>query len=84
MIIRRKSKAEKLKNMQIDQKSPCEVGTKEYIVSEEISTIKKKPSTFHGGNGKDALRAYQELAGPHPFQGKSHERVSSFERISLE
>jgi hypothetical protein len=52
-------------------------------VSEEISTIKKKPSTLHGSNRKDALRAYQELAGPLPFQDKSHERVSSFERISL-
>jgi hypothetical protein len=33
-----------LKNLQFDQKSQCKVEAKEGMTSEEISTIKEKPS----------------------------------------
>jgi hypothetical protein len=36
-------------------------------IAKENSTIKKKPSVLHQNNRKDALRAFQELAKPHPL-----------------
>jgi hypothetical protein len=35
------------------------------MVAEEITVTKKKPSTLHRDNEKDALKASQELARPH-------------------
>lgn len=45
---------------QFDHKrSSCKVGAMEGVVAEEINTIRKKPSTLHWENRKDALRASQ-------------------------
>jgi hypothetical protein len=48
--------------MQYGQKSQCEVGAKESMISSEI---RKKPSILLRDNRKDALRACQELARCH-------------------
>jgi hypothetical protein len=46
------------------------------IVSEEISTIKKKLTFVYQDNRKDALRASEELARPQPWQAQGYEKVN--------
>jgi hypothetical protein len=80
----KKTDQKDLRNLQFGWKSHHKVGAKEVMVSEEISTIKKKPSTFYQDNRKDALRASQELAKPHRLQAQGYERTNAFERLSFE
>jgi hypothetical protein len=54
------------------------------MVSEEMRTIIKKPSTLHSENRKDGLRAFQELTKFHPLQAQGYERANSFESLPLE
>lgn len=48
------SKMKILKSLQFDQKSTRDIGAKEAVVVEEISTTKKKPRTLYQSNRKDA------------------------------
>jgi hypothetical protein len=83
----RSKKAERkdLENVQCGQKrSACKVGAKESVVAEEIKAIKKKSTTLHQDNRKDALRASQELVRSHPYQTQGYKCFNSFERLFLE
>jgi hypothetical protein len=79
----KKAEQKDLKNLQCGQKCLCKDGAKKGIVSERISTIKKKLNTFHQDNRKDVLRASQELARPYPSQAEWGKSVTSFESLSL-
>jgi hypothetical protein len=61
-----KTEQKGLEILQFSQKILCKVGANEGMISEEIDAIKKKPGTFSGNNGRDVLRAFQELARSHP------------------
>jgi hypothetical protein len=63
-----------LKNIQSGHKRS---ELKEGMCVEEINFIKKKPSTLHRDNRKDALRASQELARSHKWQTPGYEIVNS-------
>jgi hypothetical protein len=51
------------------EKSIFQVGTKESVVTEEISTIRKKPSSLHRISRKYTFLVSQELGKFHPSQG---------------
>jgi hypothetical protein len=65
----KKQRKNDLKELLFGQKNLCEVETKEGMVYEEISTIRRKPSTLHQNGRKDTSRASQELSRLYPPKG---------------
>lgn len=59
------------------------LGAREGVVAEEINTMKKKSSTLHWGNGKDALRASLEMMRLPTSQGQGHKGVNFIGRLYL-
>lgn len=51
------------------------------MTAEDLNTMKMKPNTLHRNNEKNALKASQELAKPHPLQGQGYKTVKSFWKI---
>lgn len=44
------------------------MGAKGGLAAKEISTVKKKLITYYRDKKKDAMREFQPLTKPHPFQ----------------
>jgi hypothetical protein len=74
----------KRKKLQFGQKSQYKIRGKKGIVSEEISSIKKKPWTLHWDNREDSLSFISGIGQTLPTSGSGYERVNSFEMLSLE
>jgi hypothetical protein len=74
----------RFKNFLACSKSLYKIGGKGKCADEQISTIKKKPSTLYQDNKKDVFRVLQESVRTHSSQPQVCKSVNSFERFILE